>query len=339
MGVKDLFKLTKMNLFSEKIKDLLDSNVRVIGVDMYVLFHRFAIDTNIAATLVNSPEIYLEEYYLRIKNYLMTYINLGFSLYLVYDGNKMKYKITEDERYERRERAKLLGNYIEAVEIVPRQMYNFQHYISDMNIPFVVAPFEADAQLTYLYKEKLVDCILTNDSDLIIYGVEKIIFLRPKGEDFYEYQPSDTLTYLNNMEKKWFPLIAYLIGCDYFKGIKGIGYKRAFELVKELLSTLKKKGLPENEADLVFKELYAIMKTKKYIKNLEDEKYLSEKYKMVDKVYKKQYIIDPRDTKLKDLDNTLVSEEFKNEFGVVKEFENIEQIMKGNIDPISNQEF
>ena len=187
--------------------------------------------------------------------------------------------------------------------------------------------------------QQMVDCILTNDSDLIIYGVEKIIFLRPKGEDFYEYQPSDTLTYLNNMEKKWFPLIAYLIGCDYFKGIKGIGYKRAFELVKELLSTLKKKGLPENEADLVFKELYAIMKTKKYIKNLEDEKYLSEKYKMVDKVYKKQYIIDPRDTKLKDLDNTLVSEEFKNEFGVVKEFENIEQIMKGNIDPISNQEF
>ena len=240
MGVKDLFKLIKMDLFSEKIKELLDSNVHVIGVDMYVLFHRFAIDMNIAATLVTNPEIYLEEYYTKIKSYLLSLIKLGFTLYLVYDGNKMKFKITEEEREKRREQARLTNNYIQAVEIVPQQMFNFQHYISDMNIPYIVAPFEADAQLTYLYKEGLIDCVLTNDSDLVIYGVEKIIFIRPKCEEYYEYQPSDTVSYLNNLEKKWYPLIAYLIGCDYFKGIQGVGYKRAFEITKELLTTLKK---------------------------------------------------------------------------------------------------
>ena len=215
-------------------------------------------------------------------------------------------------------------------------MYNFQHYISDLNIPYIVAPFEADAELTYLYKEKLIDCVLTNDSDLVIYGVEKIIFLRPKGEEYYEYQPSDTLTYLNNVDKKWYPTIAYLIGCDYFKGIHGVGWKRAFDLLKELLSTLKKKGVPENEDELVFKEFYEIMKTKKYIKNLGEERCLYSKYQMVNKIYRKQYIIDPRDSKLKDLCNTPVSEECKDEFGMIGE---IEKIMKGNVNPISNQEF
>lgn len=338
MGVKDLFKLTIMSPFSEKIKDLLDSKVHTIGIDMYVLFHRFAIDVNVAATLVTNPEIYLPEYYLRIKNYLMSLITLGFELYLVYDGNKMKYKITEQERERRRELAKMNSNYIEAVEIVPQQMYNFQHYISDMNIPYIVAPFEADAQLTYLYKEHLIDCVLTNDSDLIIYGVEKIIFIRPKGEEYYEYMPNDSQIYLNNIEKKWYPVIAYLIGCDYFKGIKGVGYKRAFDILKEWLAVLKKKDIPE-ENELMFKELYAILKSKKFVKNLEEEKYLCERYQMVKKIYNRQYVIDPRDSKLKDLCNTIVSDEFKNEFGVVREFESIEKIMKGNVNPINNQEF
>ena len=333
MGVKDLFKLTTMNPFMEKVPDMLKANVHIIGIDMYVLFHKFAIDVNIAATLVTHPDIYLEEYYSRIKRFLMDLKDLGFDLYLVYDGNRMKYKIVEEEREKRRAQAKISGNYIEAVEIIPQQMYNFQHYISDLNIPYIVAPFEADAQLTYLYKQGLIDCVLTNDSDLVIYGVEKIIFLRPKGEEYYEYQPSDEIQYINNMEKIHLPLIAFLIGCDYFKGIKGVGWKRAFELVKETIK--KTKDLPR-ENELIFKALYKEMKTKKYIKELENEDILLKKYLMVYKVYTTQYVIDPRESKLKDLQNRVILNEYKDEFGMIGE---IEKIMKGNVNPINNQEF
>ena len=215
--------------------------------------------------------------------------------------------------------------------------YNFQFYLKnydlDQKIKYIVAPFEADAQLAYLYKEGIIDAVLTNDSDLIIYGVEHIIFLRPKEDSYYEYKPSDELTYVNNLEKVYLPMIAFLIGCDYFKGIKGVGWKRAFELVKETIK--KTKDMPR-ENELIFKALYNEMKTKKYIKELENEDILLKKYLMVYKVYTTQYVIDPRDSKLKDLQNNVILEEYRDEFGMIGE---VEKIMNGNVNPINNQVF
>lgn len=337
MGVKDLFKLTNMVPLTNKYSDLPRNGIRVLGVDMYVLLHKFAIDVNIAATLVLKPDIYLKEYYDRIRIFLESLIKIGFDLYLVYDGNKMKYKIAEEEREKKRAQAKLSNSYIEAVEIVPQQMYNFQFYLKTYDlhkkIKYIVAPFEADAQLAYLYKEGLIHAVLTNDSDLIIYGIEHILFLRPKEDSYYEYQPSDEVNYVNNMEKVYLPMVAFLIGCDYFKGIKGVGWKRAFELVKEVIK--KTKDLPR-ENELIFKALYDEMKTKKYIKDLEREDILLKKYLMVYKVYTTQYVIDPRDSKLKDLQNRVILEEYRDEFGMIGE---VEKIMNGTINPIDNQAF
>ena len=45
-----------------------------------------------------------------------------------------------------------------------------------MNIEFYVAPFEADAQLTYMYTSGRADFVITEDSDLIAFGVKKCFF-------------------------------------------------------------------------------------------------------------------------------------------------------------------
>jgi exonuclease 1 len=39
-----------------------------------------------------------------------------------------------------------------------------------------VAPYEVDAQLAFLFHQKIVDIILTEDSDLAAFGVQKVIF-------------------------------------------------------------------------------------------------------------------------------------------------------------------
>jgi len=39
-----------------------------------------------------------------------------------------------------------------------------------LDIEFIVAPYEADAQLAYLVKEGIADFAVTEDSDLITYG-------------------------------------------------------------------------------------------------------------------------------------------------------------------------
>jgi len=44
-----------------------------------------------------------------------------------------------------------------------------------MNIDFVVAPYEADAQLAYLEKIGLIQAIITEDSDLLVFGCKRVI--------------------------------------------------------------------------------------------------------------------------------------------------------------------
>ena len=43
-------------------------------------------------------------------------------------------------------------------------------------MPYIVAPYEADAQLAYLERIGLVDGILTEDSDLLVYGCQTVLF-------------------------------------------------------------------------------------------------------------------------------------------------------------------
>ena len=39
----------------------------------------------------------------------------------------------------------------------------------------MVAPYEADAQLAYLARIGLVDAVITEDSDLIAFGVREVL--------------------------------------------------------------------------------------------------------------------------------------------------------------------
>ena len=39
----------------------------------------------------------------------------------------------------------------------------------------IVAPYEADAQLAFLNQQKIADIIITEDSDLILFGCDKVI--------------------------------------------------------------------------------------------------------------------------------------------------------------------
>lgn len=45
-------------------------------------------------------------------------------------------------------------------------------------VDFIVAPYEADAQMTFLSINNLVDAVITEDSDLIPFGCSRVSIVK-----------------------------------------------------------------------------------------------------------------------------------------------------------------
>ncbi|KAK8939459.1 Exonuclease 1 [Platanthera guangdongensis] len=123
------------------------------------------------------------------------------------------------------------------------------------NVEFIVAPYEADAQLAYLSTldadEGGIEAVITEDSDLIAYGCQAIIFKMDRhgnGEEFLIDKVFKTTCdglRFKEFDKELFVGMCVLSGCDFLPSISGIGTKRAYCLVNKyknlerVLSTLK----------------------------------------------------------------------------------------------------
>ena len=66
--------------------------------------------------------------------------------------------------------------YSIAVDITPEHAYLFVQIAQLMSVQYIVAPYEADAQLAYLYLIGIVSLVITEDSDLLAFGAKKCFF-------------------------------------------------------------------------------------------------------------------------------------------------------------------
>jgi len=130
-----------------------------------------------------------------------------------------------------------IKKYGESVSITGEMAFEFIKILRKMKIEYVVAPYEADAQLAYLFKEKYVDLILTEDSDLLAFGAEKVLFkLDNEGYGFeIDMKCLNQVKEMDftNFSKDAFLKMCILNGCDYLPSIKGIGLKKAYQFVKQ----------------------------------------------------------------------------------------------------------
>lgn len=120
---------------------------------------------------------------------------------IVFDGASLPAKAAENaQRNERRERnrsealelfkqrdagvaidERQLSSKCEgAIKITNEMIARLMTALTELNIRFCVAPFEADAQLAYLCRIGWVDAVITEDSDLLAYGCPHTIFKMDK---------------------------------------------------------------------------------------------------------------------------------------------------------------
>jgi len=65
---------------------------------------------------------------------------------------------------------------MEGVEINGDMIHLFIQELKHLGVQYVVAPYESDAQLAFLYHTKVIDVVITEDSDLLAFGVDRVLF-------------------------------------------------------------------------------------------------------------------------------------------------------------------
>ncbi|XP_008554428.1 exonuclease 1 isoform X2 [Microplitis demolitor] len=169
---------------------------------------------------------------------------------LVFDGCYLPAKAeTELKRRESRETNKRraaelmkMGRNAEAKAILRRSV-DVTHEMAlqvikkchELNVDCIVAPYEADAQLAYLNTSGIADVVITEDSDLTLFGCKKIFFkMDISGNGVLVEQ--DRLHLAMNLSPNQFDIdrfrhMCILSGCDYLPSLPGIGLSKACKFV------------------------------------------------------------------------------------------------------------
>ncbi|EEB06778.1 exonuclease I Exo1 [Schizosaccharomyces japonicus yFS275] len=244
MGVKGLLGLLKD---IQKPSHIEEFSGKTLGVDAYVWLHKgvFACAKELAFNI--ETDKYIQYAMHRIS--MLTYY--GVKPFVVFDGGPLPSKLgTEEKRRARRKEALELGKKLwnegkrsqammhlsRSIDVTPEMANRFAMTLRQNNIPFVVAPYEADPQLVYLEKTGFIDGIITEDSDMLIFGARTVLF---KLDNFgnCDVVRREDIPRLPNMSLQGFNdhMLRYLAifsGCDYTDGIGGIGLKKAIRFIQ-----------------------------------------------------------------------------------------------------------
>jgi exonuclease-1 len=173
-------------------------------------------------------------------------LDSGITPIIVFDGANLPMKsLTEQNRKESRisrkskgleylklgDRTKAIECFQTCIDVTPLMAFEFIKALKAANIEFIVAPYEADAQLTFLNLSGYISAVLTEDSDLISFGCTKVLYkLRPDGYCIEILKESlGNIKEMRFWSSERFRQMCILSGCDYLNSIPGIGVKTAMK--------------------------------------------------------------------------------------------------------------
>ena len=179
-------------------------------------------------------------------------IHFGVIPYIVFDGDYLPSKAaTEVERAKKREESKRKGLELyqlnkpsqahlelqKAVDVTPEMARQFIDELKKIGVQYVVAPYEADAQLAYLERKGIIQGIVSEDSDLLVFGSKCLLTKLDQYGDCVEINRADFTACREVSLVGWsdaeFRRMAILSGCDYLASINRMGLKSAYRMVRK----------------------------------------------------------------------------------------------------------
>jgi len=148
----------------------------------------------------------------------------------------------------------------------------------------LVSPSESDSQCAALEQLGLVDGIVSDDSDIFLFGgrtVYKHVFDKQHGPCLYSMNDIEQSLGLSRRE---LIRLAYLLGSDYTEGVKGIGVVYAVLILNEFLDDFKKPNEELTSDDVV----KALLQFKEWIESDNDDTANTTEFKRAHKTLKKK---------------------------------------------------
>lgn len=221
---------------------------QTLGIDAFGWLHRGAVACAADLALDKPTRQYVSFVISRVRMLL----DFGIIPYLIFDGDSAPSKgATNAKRRENRNAAKEAGmalwragkkdlayqEFQKCVTVTPQMTFAVIQELRRMNVRFLVAPYEADAQLVYLEREGIVDGILSEDSDMLVFGAQKLITKLDQYGSCIEINRADLILVKELSFAGWsdsmFRRMAILSGCDYLPSVNGVGLRTAHQLVKK----------------------------------------------------------------------------------------------------------
>jgi len=268
MGINRLFPF----LFLEHVF-IEDLHPKSVAIDMSCFIHKAKYANCSALAIDETGKDFLES----LERYFLHFIAIGnCKIYMVFDGEVPDYKKEEHESrrmdfedkkkkakimmsstsLEERDKGKLL--LVQTIETRTLTELIKKYFSKHESIVFVDADYEADTCLAQLSLFGSAEYLITEDSDLIVYGCSKIIFkLDSKGEAKLYRRETCYISYdskgfyvkisINDFDN----LVEFCVmcGCDYFEGFVGIGPVTALKIclstkrLENYLETIKLKDI------------------------------------------------------------------------------------------------
>ncbi|GFN21462.1 ssDNA endodeoxyribonuclease RAD2 [Aspergillus tubingensis] len=121
----------------------------------------------------------------------------------------------------------------DADEVSQVMITECQQLLRLFGLPYVTAPMEAEAQCAELVSLGLVDGIITDDSDVFLFGGTRVYKNMFNQSKFVECYLTTDLEKEYSLFRTKLIRLAHLLGSDYTEGIPGIGPVTALEILTE----------------------------------------------------------------------------------------------------------
>lgn len=121
----------------------------------------------------------------------------------------------------------------DADEVTQTMILECQQLLAHFGLPYITAPMEAEAQCAELVRLRLVDGIVTDDSDIFLFGGTRVYKNMFNAAKYVECYLASDLEREFDLSRNKMIAIAHLLGSDYTEGLPGVGPVTALEILSE----------------------------------------------------------------------------------------------------------